>query len=37
MICGKDRAQREERKAGDPGVQRFASLRSIDDADKDES
>jgi hypothetical protein len=36
MICGKDRVQREERKSGDPGVQRFASLRSIDGADADE-
>jgi RecB family exonuclease len=29
-ICGKDRIQREERKSGDPLVQRFAALARID-------
>ncbi len=29
-VCGKDRAQREERKAGDPAVMRFCRLVEID-------
>ncbi len=29
-VCGKDRAQREERKAGDPAVLRFGRIREID-------
>jgi hypothetical protein len=29
-ICGKDREQREERKAGDPAALRFLSLREIE-------
>ncbi len=31
-ICGKDRAQREERKAGDPAVRSFARMAEIDEA-----
>ncbi len=29
-ICGKDRRRREERKSGDPSVQRFSRLREMD-------
>ena len=29
-ICGKDRARREERKAGDPAVARFLKIQEVD-------
>jgi RecB family exonuclease len=35
-ICGKDRVQREESKATDPAVARFARLQEIDGAGEDE-
>jgi hypothetical protein len=34
-ICGKDREQREERKAGDPAVLRFLSIRDIEGVGSD--
>jgi len=35
-ICGKDRAQREERKSGDPAVSRFVQMRMLDGALEEE-